>query len=64
MDASAVSSAASTLSANGARDAAGTLVLKKALELQEQNAAQLIQAIPQPQYNNPPGLGKGVDIFA
>lgn len=64
MDTTAVSSAASTLSANGARDAVGTLVLKKTQELQEQSAAQLIQSIPQPQYNNPPNLGKGVDVFA
>jgi hypothetical protein len=64
MDTTAVSSAASTLSANGARDAVGTLVLKKTQELQEQSAAQLIQSIPQSQYNNPPNLGKGVDVFA
>lgn len=65
MDTSAVSSAASALSASQTGDAVSTLVLKKALNLQAQNAAQLIEALPQPQrYNNPPNLGGGVDIFA
>jgi hypothetical protein len=39
---------------------------KKAMEIQEQTAAQLIQAIP-PQPNpaaNPPNLGQNVDYFA
>ncbi|MBI2308253.1 MAG: YjfB family protein [Rhodocyclales bacterium] len=65
MDTSAVASAASALSASQTGDAVSTLVLKKALDLQAQNAAQLIEALPQPQqYNNPPNLGGGVDIFA
>ncbi|MEW6765042.1 MAG: YjfB family protein [Pseudomonadota bacterium] len=39
---------------------------KKAMEIQEQTAAQLIQAIPQ-QPNpeaNPPNVGQNVDYFA
>lgn len=39
---------------------------KKAMEIQAQTAAQLIQAIP-PQPNpaaNPPNLGQNVDYFA
>ncbi len=41
-------------------------VQKKAMEIQEQTAAQLIQAIPQqpkPEVN-PPNLGQNVDYFA
>ncbi len=64
MDTSAVSNAASALSSLPTGDAVGTLVLKKALDMQAQNAAQLLQALPQPQYNNPPNLGAGVDTFA
>jgi len=64
MDVSAVSNAAAALSSQPAGDAVGTLVLKKALDLQAQNAAQLIQSLPQPQYNNPPNLGHAVDLFA
>lgn len=64
MDLSAVASAASTLSSQKTGDAVSTLVLKKALDVQQQNAAQLLQALPQPQYNNPPNMGRGVDVFA
>lgn len=65
MDAAAVDSAVSNLSASQTGDAVSTLVLKKALDVQAQNAAQLLEALPQPpQYNNPPNLGGGIDIFA
>lgn len=64
MDTSAVASAVSALASSRTGDAVGTLVLKKALEAQAQNAAQLIEALPQPQYNRPPHLGGGVDVFA
>lgn len=64
MDISAVAGAAAALSSSPTGDAVGTLVLKKALDIQAQNAAQLIQSLPQPQYNNPPNLGQGVDLFA
>lgn len=65
MDTSAVASAVSALASGRTGDAVGTLVLKKALEAQAQNAAQLIAALPQPpQYDNPPHLGGGVDVFA
>ncbi|MCP5267552.1 MAG: YjfB family protein [Zoogloeaceae bacterium] len=40
-----------------------TLVLKKVLDIEAQNAAQLLQALPQPQYNNPAGIGGSVDTF-
>ena len=46
-------------------DAVATLVLKKTLELQAQNAAQLIAALPSPaSSNNPPHLGNSVDTTA
>lgn len=41
---------------------ASILALKKAMDLQAQGAAQLIQALPQMQYNNPPNLGQNVDL--
>ena len=65
MDVAAVASAVSNLSASQTGDAVSTLVLKKALDVQAQNAAQLLEALPQPaQYNNPPNLGGGIDLFA
>lgn len=62
MDTSTVSSA---LSASQTGAAIGTAVLKKALDIQEQNAMQLLESLPEPQqYNNPPGIGNSVDTFA
>lgn len=62
MDSSSLASVVSGLAGAQSGSAAGTLVLKKALDLQAQNAQQLIAALPPP--NNPPNLGKGVDTFA
>jgi hypothetical protein len=42
-------------------DAVGILVLKKAIDIQEQSALQLLQALPQIA-SNPPNLGNSVDI--
>lgn len=40
-------------------------VLRKALDIQEQTATQLIQAVPQPKpAANPPNLGQNVDAYA
>ncbi len=68
MDISAVASTVSALASSQTGDAVGTLVLRKALDAQAQNAAQLLEALPQPpqapQYNNPPNIGGGIDIFA
>ena len=65
MDLSAVASAVSAQASQQTASTAGMLVLKKALDLQAQNAAQLLEALPQPaQYNNPPNLGGNVDLFA
>ncbi len=49
MDVSAIASAATAMSQQRVADAAGTLVLKKALDLQAASAAQLLQALPTPQ---------------
>jgi hypothetical protein len=62
MDIANVGSLSTALSQAKTGDAVGTLMLKKALDMQAQNAAQLIQAIPQP--SNPPNLGNSVDVKA
>lgn len=64
MEMSAVASASTALSNAGTGDAVATLVLKKALEAQQQSAQQLIEALPQPAVNNPPHLGQKVNAFA
>jgi len=62
MDIANVGSLSTALSQAKTGDAVGTLMLKKALDMQAQSAAQLIQAIPQP--SNPPNLGNSVDVKA
>lgn len=44
-------------------DAAAILMQKKAMELEAQGAAQLLEALPQPN-NNPPNLGQNIDVKA
>lgn len=63
MDVSSVGSLSTALSQSMTGDAVGTLVLKKAMNIQEQNAMQLLQAVPQPP-NNPSHLGNKVDVKA
>jgi hypothetical protein len=41
----------------------GIRVLKKAMDIQEQSALQLLQALPQPP-SNPPNLGQNIDVKA
>lgn len=62
MDIASVSSLSTALTQEKTGDAVGTLVLKKALDLQAQSVAQLIQALPQ--VSNPPNLGNNVDVKA
>ncbi|MCK6404707.1 MAG: YjfB family protein [Rhodocyclaceae bacterium] len=53
------------LSATQTAMAVEIAVLKKSLDLQAQNAAQLLEALPEPaRYNNPPELGGAVDTYA
>ncbi len=63
MDVSSVGSLSSALSQAQTGDAVSTLVLKKAMKIQEQNAMQLLQAVPQ-MPNNPPNLGNSIDVKA
>lgn len=61
MDVSSIGSLSTALSQAQTGDAVSTLVLKKAMQIQEQNALQLLQALPQVT-NNPPNLGNSVDV--
>ena len=48
-------------------DAAGAAVLKKAIQIEAQNAQQLINALPQPEKttnNLPPNLGQNINTTA
>ena len=60
MDIANVSSLSTALTQAKSGDAVGTLVLKKALDLQAQTVTQLIQELPQA--SNPPNLGNSVDV--
>lgn len=66
MDIAAIASAATALSDMRTAEAISTTVLRKALDLQAQGAAQLIQAAMQSlaTYNNPPHLGQRIDTHA
>lgn len=63
MDIASVSSLTTALSQAKTGDAVGTLVLKKAMDIQAQNALQLLQAVPQV-VSNPPNLGNSIDVKA
>lgn len=63
MDISALASVSSSLSQAQVGDAVGTLVLKKAMDIQAQSAMQLLEALPQVP-SNPPNLGNSVDVRA
>ena len=64
MDISSTGSVSATLAQASTGDAVATSVMKKALDIQAQNAMQLIQALPLPSTNNPPNLGNKVNTFA
>ncbi len=59
MDVSAIASLSTQMSQVQTADAVQVAVLKKAMDIQEQSALQLLQAVP----NNPPNLGNNVDQF-
>ena len=63
MDVSSIASLSSALSQTKVAEAASTIVLKKSLDIQAQNANQLLQALPQVA-NNPPNLGNSIDVRA
>ena len=62
MDVSSIASVATELSQAKTADAVSVAVLHKALDIQEQGALQLIQALPTTV--NPPNLGNSIDTFA
>ena len=64
MDISSVANASAALSQANTGAALAVMVLKKAIDIQAQGALQLIQALPQSKANNPPNLGKNINVFA
>ncbi|MBV1776881.1 putative motility protein [Burkholderiaceae bacterium DAT-1] len=63
MDVSSIASAASANAAQQTELATTLLVMKKSMDMQQQAALQLLQALPQVA-SNPPNLGNSVDISA
>ena len=63
MDVTSIGSLSTALSQAEVADAVGIRVLKKAMDIQEQSALQLLQALPQP-LSNPPNLGQNIDVKA
>ena len=64
MDVSSIASASTAISQAKTGDAVAIAVLRKSLDIQQQSALQLIQALPQPATNSPPNLGTSVNTFA
>jgi len=64
MDVSLVASASTALSNNANQQAVSIAMLKKAMNLQTQSAAQLLQALPSPPSANLPHLGNHVNTVA
>ena len=63
MDAASIAAMATSMSNTKVASEVATTVFKKALDVQEQAAMQLIAALPQPP-SNPPHLGNSVDVRA
>ncbi len=63
MDVTSIGSLSTALTQVSTDEAASMLVLKKAIDIQEQSALQLLQALPQAA-NNPPNLGNSIDVKA
>lgn len=63
MEMTSVAGLSSAMSQAQVGDAVAILVLKKAIEMQAQSAAQLLQALPSATAN-PPHLGSKVDVRA
>ena len=62
MDVTSIGSLSTALSQAEVADAVGIRVLKKAMDIQEQSALQLLQAVPAP--SNPEHLGNRIDTHA
>lgn len=63
MDTTTLATLATQLATTTTRQAAQIAVLKKAMELQGQGAIQLVAAATQA-VNNPPHLGRNIDVLA
>ncbi|CAI09021.1 YjfB family protein [Aromatoleum aromaticum] len=65
MNVAAIAAAAAANSAATVQAQASLLVLRKAMDVQQSNAAQLLQALPQPAVAPAPGatVGGSIDIF-
>lgn len=61
MDIASVSSLSTALSQAKAGDAVGTLVLKKAIDIEAQSALKLLETVPAVS-NNPEHLGNSIDV--
>lgn len=64
MDVSSIAAAASANAMTQVQQQASVAVLKKALELQEQGALQLLQALPQPAASPVGTAGGVIDTYA
>jgi hypothetical protein len=64
MDVGSIASVASALALARTADAVQMAVHKKAIDIEQQLAMQLIQAVAQSAPGNPPNLGNHVDIYA
>lgn len=64
MDVTNMAISASVLSQQKVGDAVGITVQKKAMDIQAQNAASLIESVPKAGGANPPNLGKNIDVRA
>lgn len=61
MDITSTGSLSAVQSQANTSETANILVLKKSIDIQEQNVLQLLQALPQPP-SNPPNLGNSIDV--
>ncbi len=59
-----IANLATTLSRTKLEGAVDVAVLKKALDIQEQSAAQLIQGIPSPSQVSPANTGTQINVTA
>ena len=64
MDIGSIANVSSALSRAGTGDAVALTVLKKANEIAENSATQLIRALPSPAKGTTATMGNGVNTFA
>ncbi len=64
MELTGIAAAATTMSQARTADAVQTAMFRKALDIQEEGAMQLIEAASQVIPSNPPNLGNHVDTSA